>query len=105
MDFIDEQPLESYPGGAHALAQALGEMISRMQATSRFPRFVEYPDIVARLWAHVCRTGLFASDVLDTIPSISPASARLMSGNPRNSFPATTTRSHEISCSTASGCG
>jgi thiamine kinase-like enzyme len=65
MDFVDEQPLESYPGGAHALAQALGKVLCRLQATSPFPRFVEYPDIVARLWAHVCRTGLFASGVLD----------------------------------------
>jgi aminoglycoside phosphotransferase (APT) family kinase protein len=65
MDFIEEQPLETYPGGAFALAQALGEMLARVQATSPFPRFVEYPDIVARLWAHVCRTGLFAPGVLD----------------------------------------
>ncbi len=65
IDFIGEQPLENYPGGPRALAQALGELLARMQATTPFPRFVEYPDIVARLWAHVCRTGLFAPDVLD----------------------------------------
>ena len=65
MDFIERQPLESYPGGPRALAQALGDMLGRVQATPPFPRFVEYPDIVARLWAHVCRTGLFASGVLD----------------------------------------
>lgn len=65
MDFIDEQPLQSYPGGSRALAQALGDMLRRVQATPPFPRFVEYPDIVARLWAHVCRTGLFAPGVLD----------------------------------------
>jgi hypothetical protein len=44
----------------------LGELLARVQATPRFPRFVEYPDIVARLWAHVCRTGLFAPGALDT---------------------------------------
>ncbi len=65
MDFIEEKPLRAYPGGPRALAQALGEMLGRVQATSSFPRFVEYPDIVARLWAHVCRTGLFAPGVLD----------------------------------------
>ena len=65
MDFIEEQPLESYPGGPRALAQALGDMLQRVQATPPFPRFVEYPDIVARLWAHVCRTGLFAPGVLN----------------------------------------
>ncbi len=65
MDLVEEQPLETYPGGPRALAQALGEMLGRVQATPPFPRFVEYPDIVARLWAHVCRTGLFAPGVLD----------------------------------------
>lgn len=65
MDFIEEQSLETYPGGPRALAQALGEILARVQATPPFPRFVCYPDIVARLWAHVCRTGLFARGVLD----------------------------------------
>lgn len=65
IDFIEPRPLETYPGGLRALAQALGEMLARVQATSPFQRFVEYPDIVARLWAHVCRTGLFAPGVLD----------------------------------------
>ncbi len=36
-----------------------------MQATPRFPQFVHYPDIVARLFAHVRRTGLFADGLLD----------------------------------------
>jgi hypothetical protein len=40
-------------------------MLGRVQATPPFPRFVEYPDIVDRLWTHVCRTGLFARGVLD----------------------------------------
>lgn len=65
LDFIEQQPLASYPGGPSALVRALGEMLGRVQATPTFPRFVEYPDIVARLWAHVCRTGLFAPGVLD----------------------------------------
>ncbi|MGY3690754.1 aminoglycoside phosphotransferase (APT) family kinase protein [Bradyrhizobium sp. USDA 3240] len=65
MDFIQRQPLGHYPGGAPALAKALGELLARLQATPTFPAFVRYPDIVARLWAHVCRTGLFAPGVLD----------------------------------------
>ncbi|MCW0233589.1 MAG: phosphotransferase [Ferrovibrio sp.] len=65
IDFIEQQPLETYPGGPRALAQALGAMLARVQATPPFPRFVEYPDIVGRLWAHVCRTGLFAAGALD----------------------------------------
>ncbi len=35
-----------------------------MQGTTPFPRFVDYPDIVGRLWAWVCSTGLFAPGVL-----------------------------------------
>jgi hypothetical protein len=51
--------LKTYPGGMRTLAQALGELLSRVQATRVFPDFVNYPDIVARLFAHVRRTGLF----------------------------------------------
>jgi aminoglycoside phosphotransferase (APT) family kinase protein len=65
MDFIERQPLDRYPGGLPGLAKALGEVLARLQATPTFPAFVRYPDIVARLWAHVCRTGLFAPGVLD----------------------------------------
>lgn len=65
MDYIEQHPLQSYPGGQRALAQAFGELLSRVQAMPMFPYFVNYPDIVARLFAHVCRTGLFAAGVLD----------------------------------------
>jgi aminoglycoside phosphotransferase (APT) family kinase protein len=65
IDFIAQQPLNTYPGGPPALAQALGELLSRVQATPAFPAFVNYPDIVARLFAHVRRTGLFAAGLLD----------------------------------------
>lgn len=64
-DFIIRRPLDAYPGGPGALAGALGELLARLQGTAPFPHFVEYPDIVARLWAHVCRTGLFTPGVLD----------------------------------------
>jgi aminoglycoside phosphotransferase (APT) family kinase protein len=65
IDFIEQQPLKRYPGGPPALARALGELLSRLQATPVFPSFVNYPDIVARLFAHVRRTGLFATGLLD----------------------------------------
>lgn len=65
MDFVQRQPLGRYPGGLPVLAKALGELLARLQATPTFPSFVRYPDIVARLWAHVGRTGLFAPGVLD----------------------------------------
>lgn len=65
IDYIEQQPLKVYPGGPRVLAQALGELFSRVQATQAFPSFVNYPDIVARLFAHVRRTGLFAAGLLD----------------------------------------
>jgi aminoglycoside phosphotransferase (APT) family kinase protein len=65
IDFVEGQPLAEFPGGLPALAQALGLLLRRVQATPQFPRFVDYPDIVGRLWAYVCRIGLFAPGVLD----------------------------------------
>ena len=65
MDFIEPRPLRDYPGGIGGLAQALGELLKRLQATPVFLFFVDYPDIVARLFAHIRRTGLFAAGVLD----------------------------------------
>jgi aminoglycoside phosphotransferase (APT) family kinase protein len=64
-DFIQTQPLATFPGGAVELVRAVGGLLGRLQATPVFPRFVDYPDIVARLFAHVRRTGLFAPGVLD----------------------------------------
>lgn len=65
MDFIEPQLLSAFPGGPRALVQALGELLRRLQETPVFPHFVDYPDIVARLFAHVRRTGLFAPGILD----------------------------------------
>ncbi|MBA2398904.1 MAG: phosphotransferase [Bradyrhizobium sp.] len=65
IDFIEQQPLKSFPGGPRALAQALGELFSRVQATPVFPYYVNYGDIVTRLFAHVQRTGLFAAGLLE----------------------------------------
>jgi aminoglycoside phosphotransferase (APT) family kinase protein len=65
IDFVEKRPLNTYPGGPRALTQALGEMFSRVQATPVFPYYVNYADIVARLFAHVRRTGLFAAGVLN----------------------------------------
>ena len=67
IDHVETRPLGSFPGGPPALARALGELLRRLQATEVFPYFVDYPAIVARLWAHVCRTGLFADGVLDPV--------------------------------------
>jgi aminoglycoside phosphotransferase (APT) family kinase protein len=65
MDFIEDRPLETYPGGRHGLAQAVGAMLRKLQALPLFPCFMDYPELVGRLWSHVCKTGLFADGVLD----------------------------------------
>ncbi len=67
MAYVEAQPLDSFPGGPLARAQALGALRRRLETTPVFPTFVDYPAIVARLWAHVCRTGLFAPGVLDPV--------------------------------------
>lgn len=64
MDFIEETPLADFPGGPGALAQAVGRLIARIQETAPFPPFLDYPEMVRRLWGWVCRTGLFADGVL-----------------------------------------
>ncbi len=57
--------LAAFPVARARLARALGKLRRRVQETAPFPHFVEYPELVARLWAWVCRTGLFAPGVLD----------------------------------------
>ena len=37
MDFIEDRPLETYPGGPQALAQAVGAMLKKLQALPLFP--------------------------------------------------------------------
>lgn len=64
-DFIEAQSLQTYPGGMPTLVKAMGELLRRLHATPVVPSFVPYPEIVARLFAHVRRTGLFAPGVLD----------------------------------------
>lgn len=65
MDRVEGRSLQEYPGGRAALATALGELLKRLQDAPVFPHFVEYPDIVSRLFGHVRRTGLFAEGLLD----------------------------------------
>jgi thiamine kinase-like enzyme len=72
MDFIEDRSLETYPDGREGLARAIGALLKELQALPLFPCFVDYPDIVNRLWTHVCKTGLFADGLLDA------ASQRLM---------------------------
>lgn len=65
MDFIEALPLREYPGGPEALAAAVGALLRRLQDAPLFPTFVDFPDIVARLFEHVRSTGLFTKGLLD----------------------------------------
>lgn len=65
MDFIEDRGLEDFPGGPPGLAQATGALLRQLRALPLFAPFMDYPDIVGRVWAHVCKTGLFADGVLD----------------------------------------
>jgi hypothetical protein len=67
IDHIDARPLGSFAGGSLELVRALGQLLHGLQKTEVFPCFVDYPAIVARLWAHVCRTELFAPGVLEPV--------------------------------------
>jgi Ser/Thr protein kinase RdoA (MazF antagonist) len=49
MDFIEPQPLHSYPGGALELVRALGRLAARLQATAAFPALLDYRVVVRRL--------------------------------------------------------
>jgi predicted Ser/Thr protein kinase len=64
-DFIEDRPLDSYPGGGPGLARAIAAMLKKLQSAPACPCFVHYPDIVNRLWTHVCKTGLFVDGLLD----------------------------------------
>ena len=47
------------------MAEEIGGLLGRLGNTPHFPRFIDYPELVARLWSWVCQTGLFAQGVLD----------------------------------------
>jgi hypothetical protein len=105
IDFIEEQPLKTYPGGPRALAQALGELLSRVQATPVFPTFVNYPDIVARLFAHVRRTGLLRPARLMRTWNASSCCAKLATRVQQHWSPATTIPYRATPCSMANASG
>jgi aminoglycoside phosphotransferase (APT) family kinase protein len=64
MDYVEDRPLETYPGGRLGLARAVGARLRKLQALPAFPGFMDYPDQVERVWMHVCGTGLFAEGLL-----------------------------------------
>lgn len=94
MDFIEARPLRNYPGGTGALAAATGQLLRRLQDAPLFPYFVDFPDIVARLFEHVRSTGLFVNGrlapyterlerICESWPRVTPVSSH-NDPNPRN---------------------
>lgn len=65
MDLLSQRPLDQYPGGPAALARALGDLASRLQATAVFPFLIDYPDLVGHLLAGMNASGRFAPGLLD----------------------------------------
>lgn len=64
-DFIDQRPLTTFPGGAPALAGALGQLLRELQAGPTFPPLVDYRQLVADMLAKVDASNVFARGVLD----------------------------------------
>ena len=58
-DFVAVQPLSRFPGGASALARAVGELVGRLQRETAFPQLVYYPDLLTRTFELVRESGAF----------------------------------------------
>jgi aminoglycoside phosphotransferase (APT) family kinase protein len=65
MDFVEQRPLNQYPGGGAQLAQDLGGFIARLQATPVFPPFGDYLQFIARIFGFIRGSRLFAAGILD----------------------------------------
>ncbi|MDP3852696.1 phosphotransferase [Phenylobacterium sp.] len=64
-DFVEQRPLHSFPGGASALARAVGDLLRRLQTAPAFPQLVYYPDLLTRMLGRLREAGIFASGLLD----------------------------------------
>ena len=64
-DFVEAQPLESYPGGELALARALGELVQQVQAGPAFPPLIDYLELMERRLAGLAASGRFMAGALD----------------------------------------
>jgi Phosphotransferase enzyme family len=59
--FVEGRPFDDFPGGPAALAQALGVLAARLQATPVFPAVADYPSIVGVLLDRLEKTGLYGA--------------------------------------------
>jgi hypothetical protein len=65
MDFLPQQPLSGYPGGADALARAAGSLLARLQSAPLFPPLLDYFAILSRMLGFLRGSGMFAPGLLD----------------------------------------
>ncbi len=61
MGFVESRPLDAFPGGADALARALGSLAARLQATPAFPMVADYPSVVGGLLDRLEQTRLYGA--------------------------------------------
>lgn len=64
-DFIDAQPLATFPGGRAAMLQAMGELLRELQAAPPFPPLVDYRALVTRLLRRLRDARVFADGLLE----------------------------------------
>jgi hypothetical protein len=55
LDFIEQRPLQDYPGGALGLATAAGRLVAQLQQTAAFPELADYFAILERTLAYARR--------------------------------------------------
>jgi aminoglycoside phosphotransferase (APT) family kinase protein len=65
MDFVLEQPLSTFAGGASRLMRALGELVARLQAIPAFPPVGDYPTMVGHLLGQLLDSRMFVPGLLD----------------------------------------
>lgn len=65
MEFVASRPLANYPGGAEALAGALGALTARLQAVPAFPAVARYDSILTGMFDRLATIGLYADGLLD----------------------------------------
>jgi hypothetical protein len=63
LDFIEQRPLQDYPGGALGLATAMGRLAAQLQQTAAFPELADYLAILERMLAYAQR--MFAPGLLE----------------------------------------
>jgi aminoglycoside phosphotransferase (APT) family kinase protein len=64
MAFVADRPLADYPAGPGALADALGVLTARLQATPAFPAVADYRSILAGMFDRLVAAGLYADGLL-----------------------------------------